>query len=157
VYNRLVTLASVFLVAFGGLFLFGIEFIPLPSKPSVPHLPLVSLALGAVVLLYRVKPSVIDSLLAVSVGLRTWSPSHGFRPDPGLQLQPLLIPAFFLVLVATVQSVLLLAGLVAFETRPPHIAQVLLLVAFALSVRELWRVCRKSFEQSLASAHDRAA
>ena len=155
-YTRLVTCASTVLVALGASF-YLLETDPSIVSPRLraPQLPLVSLILGGAVLLNRVKPTWIHALLALSLGPRTWSPGGGFRPDPGLQLQVFLVPAFFLVLWGVVLCFLLFVELLAPVPGDSMRASlvVLLLLALAFSVRELGRICQESF----ASSNDRAA
>jgi len=159
VYNLLLTLASALLVAFGGSFcLFDTELISIESELEIPQLHLVCLILGTVVLLHRINPAPINALLSVAIGPRTWSANRGFRSDPGLQVQPFLIPAFLLVLWATLVSLFLLLGIALFAgDRLPQLPTLLLLLSLVLTERELWRIGRESFERSLRSSRERAA
>jgi len=159
VYKTLVMFASTFLVAFGGCFYgLGVEIVAVKSATEVALLPLACLVLGTVVLLHSIIPSPSDSLLSVTIGFRTWTPSRGFRPDPGLQLQPFLIPAFLIALWAAMQGILLSVGLVFSGVSPLSQAPAfLLLLSLFLADRELWAICRRSYERSLFASHDGAA
>ena len=150
-YSALVTVSSILLVAFGGiLYTFGVQLIPIQSAINVVHLPLLALLLGGIVLLNRVRRNLVESLLSFALSLRTWSTDRGFRDDPGLQLQPFLVPLFFLALWGVIYSLLLVLGLglspEGFLAQP---AAVLLSLCLIVVDRELWRICRRAYERSL--------